>query len=774
MTQSIIHFGNARFTLLSSGLVRMEHCPSAQFEDRPSIRAAARPARQPFSKVAMTGNQLQLESELFSLSYTDDNQGFHADNLKVVDAEGKPVWQPGQVDTQNLGGVHQAMDCIQRGVIPDGVHPATDAYHENSEKHHLWRYLFDNTIAADPDSHYDGNALTIEQLIARKDPEHLNEEIQELLAERNKYPPGLLSSAGYFLYNDSDTPIINDSNWIEERTIKQTDYYLFVYGKNTRTALADYRLLFKPTPLLPRYSLGLWFSRYPTFNQTETETMIGEFRNHELPIDVFVFDLEWHQRGWYGFDWDLNHFQQPHEFIKNLHDNDIFCAFNVHPDGIPVDDSQFNTFINQAGLSERGLAEKESQIFHNFDTAVKQQATAFIEVLHKPIEAYGVDFWWIDGAGSNPSTTLGNQFWTNEVYYQAQLEREKQRPMICSRTAGIGSHRYPFHFTGDTYAQFEVLASQVDYTIRAGHIGQSYLTHDIGGHMSPHRHIDSELLCRWYQFGAMSPIFRLHSSGGSERLPWLYGNRVIESLQSSMYFRMTLLPYLYSSAYESHRSGMPICRSNAVMHPSWEEGLRIWDAYYLGEDIYCTPIISAGGYRHVTLPEGQWYCGLSHKKEVSDGKKSLFLLNADNAPPPHFIRAGALILRQPYTQRARQQPTEIDITYYPGNGDSHCSLYLDDGISQAYSEGESTLIELQLTAQSKTKFAMKLSRNNEKFGNEIQYRLVIASEHSWSVSSENFFAISETQTHDRNTMKQTIQVINLPVGLDYWVLSQTE
>ena len=146
-----------------------------------------------------------------------------------------------------------------------------------------------------------------------------------------------------------------------------------------------------------------------------------------------------------------------------------------------------------------------------FNLAEKRQADVFMNVLHKPLIDQGISFWWVDGgSGSCEMEGLNSQMWTNRVFYDYTARETGKRSFIFSRYGGWGSHRYPSLFTGDTYAQWDVLAFEVPYTVQGGNILMPYITHDIGGFIG--RDISLDLYTRWLQFGVFSPLLRLHSA----------------------------------------------------------------------------------------------------------------------------------------------------------------------------------------------------------------------------------------------------------------------
>jgi alpha-glucosidase (family GH31 glycosyl hydrolase) len=688
MNSLLVSVGQARFTCLADGVVRMEYHPDGKFEDRPTVRVLPRPAAVPFAAVERDGAAWVLRTPRMTLRYTPDARPFHAGNLEARDAAGKSLWAPGQLDHENLGGAHLGMDNMSRRTIPRGVHPAGTSLHPNNTVADLWTYLgFADGVSL---AHERYEAWHLEQILATNPFDRLQPHIQRVVTERSKYPPGILSRAGYFLFDDSDSMALGSDEWLAPRAPGGQDWYLFAYGRDFARALRDLALVFGRTPLPPRYSFGCWYSRYPTFDQEGLEALVADFEKHNLPLDVLVLDLEWHQRGWYGFDWDRKHIPDPDGLLAFLRKRQIHTTFNVHPNGVPVDDSRFPEYVKRAGIDYDESKIGKDRIFYGVNAADRRNAEAFLDVLHLPVQKQGLDYWWIDGQIGVGDAPVDRQLWTNHVYFEsAKRTLPDRRPMIFSRAGGFGTQRYPFHFTGDTWCQWEVLQSQVEYTCRAGHLGRSFITHDIGGHMSLANYVDPELYCRWVQFGALSPLFRLHSSKGGERRPWVYGEVETKCFQAALRLRMELLPYLYTLARVSHDCGLPMCRSACLQLPDWEPGYELWDSYFLGERIFVTPLVAPGDAREVLLPPGDWWCGLDGKRVASDGVTCFPKLAITEKAPLHWIRAGSVLIKQPYATRASGIPGELIVELYPrGQAATDCfELYEDDGASREWEGG---------------------------------------------------------------------------------------
>ena len=138
----------------------------------------------------------------------------------------------------------------------------------------------------------------------------------------------------------------------------------------------------------------------------------------------------------------------------------------------------------------------------NFDIADPDFLLAYLEEIHHPLEAEGVDFWWLDWQqGSHTAMPGLNPLWMLNHYHFLDSGRDGKRPITFSRYAGPGSHRYPVGFSGDTVTSWASLDFQPYFTATAANLGYGWWSHDIGGHMFGVR--DDELVTRWFQLGVM-------------------------------------------------------------------------------------------------------------------------------------------------------------------------------------------------------------------------------------------------------------------------------
>ena len=190
-------------------------------------------------------------------------------------------------------------------------------------------------------------------------------------------------------------------------------------------------------------------------------------------------------------------------------------------------------------------------------------------MLHHPLEAQGVDFWWMDWQhGAHSLITGVDPLWMLNHFHFLDAARGGDRPLLLSRYAGPGSHRYPVGFSGDVYLSWESLAFQPEFTSTASNMGYGWWSHDVGGHMFGSR--DDELTARWVQFGVYSPILRLHSTANPflAKEPWAFPAETRAALGDALRLRVRLVPYLHAMNHRAASDDVPLV---LPLYYSWSE-----------------------------------------------------------------------------------------------------------------------------------------------------------------------------------------------------------
>src|SRR5699024_559506 len=152
-----------------------------------------------------------------------------------------------------------------------------------------------------------------------------------------------VSKNGFAVLDDSESFIFDENDEPFARPDKEIDLYFFGHGRDYFAALRDFYHLSGPTPLLPRYTLGNWWSRYWAYSETDYLQLMEHFEKENIPLSISVIDMDWHLvdvperfgSGWTGYSWNKELIPDPKRFLKKLHDKGLKVTLNVHPaDGI--------------------------------------------------------------------------------------------------------------------------------------------------------------------------------------------------------------------------------------------------------------------------------------------------------------------------------------------------------------------------------------------------------------------------------------------------------
>ena len=674
-TEAVVKYDNARFTVLTDHLIRMEWSEDGIFEDRATLAIVNRRLPVPAFSSTLRNGVLTIKTKGLTLTYKGGR--FNEDNLKVV--FGKYSWKPGMEPKGNLKGTTRTLDgCL-------GFEQASfDA-----------KGLEDGIISRD------GWAIVDE------------------------------SSRHLFEPTESHW-----QNWVAERPEgDRIDWYLFAYGHDYTAALKDFTKVAGRIPLPPKYTLGYWWSRYWAFTDQEILDLGHEMRERGIPIDVMIVDMDWHYtyhamegrlgpdafgepRGWTGYSWNRELFPDPEGFLSELHSMGYKTALNLHPaSGIREYEDCYDAFVkdylsrtdNYDGPKDY-IYGKEPYLYAGIQKPAGREgysasvpyrmdqeawADAYFNSVIRPLERQGVDFWWLDWQQWKESRYvkgLSNTFWINYAFFKDKADNSPERPFIYHRWGGLGSHRYQLGFSGDTYDEWSVLEYLPYFTATASNVGYGYWGHDIGGHMQKRGHqrlTDPEMYTRWLQFGVFTPIFKTHStqSANLERKIWAYPDHY-EYMLDAIRLRYTLSPYIYTFAREAFDSGVSICRPLYYSNPEAPEAYSYNQEYMFGDRILATAICEPAGAdgksaRKIWFPKGtDWYDMALHTTHKGGSVKTLRYAIDEN---PWYVKAGSIIPLASKEIMSLQEASDVlGILVVPGNGESSFLLYEDDGTSKDY------------------------------------------------------------------------------------------
>jgi alpha-glucosidase (family GH31 glycosyl hydrolase) len=337
-----------------------------------------------------------------------------------------------------------------------------------------------------------------------------------------------------------------------------------------------------------------------------------------------------------------------------------------------------------------------------FNIADPDFANAYFNLLHHPQEADGIDFWWMDWQQGELSSMPGLDplWWLNHLHFY-DLARDvpgkaQKRPFIFSRWGGLGNHRYPIGFSGDTFVDWDSLNFQPHFTATAANVGYSWWSHDIGGHMFGVE--EAELYARWVQFGVFSPIFRLHSTKNAfhERRPWGYDVQTLTVTRDAMQLRHALIPYLYSLSWRNATQHQAPIRPMYHDYPTQDAAYLCPQQYTFGPKLIAAPHTTPAdpdtqlSRQVVWLPPGRWHHFFTGEQFAGDSWQVQYgrLQNI-----PLFTQAGAIVPLGPKVGWGGiANPELIDLHCFAG-ADGEFTLYEDDGETLGYQNGRYALTQ---------------------------------------------------------------------------------
>lgn len=670
--ESIVRGAEYRFSVLTPALIRMEYCEDGSFEDRATQAVLNRDFPPVRYRVWENETQLFIETEELKLSY--DKKRFSPEGLRITvkSLEGA-VWHYGQ-ELHDLKGTYRTLDG------------------------------FDGSIK-----------------MRTKEPIELGH--------------GVLSREGFSVIDDSRSMALTGEGWVEPRK-ENIDLYFFGYGHRYLECLNDFYHLCGSTPLLPRYALGNWWSRYYRYTEQSYKELMNRFEEEKLPFTVAVIDMDWHLveevdskygTGWTGYTWNRKLFPQPERFLGWLHEKGLKVTLNVHPaDGIRAYEELYPKVAEAMGIDPAGGQPV------GFDAADPHFLEVYFKVLSHELEKQGVDFWWIDWQQGKESKVPGlDPLWILNHYHYLDSAWKGTRRITFSRYAGVGSHRYPVGFSGDTIISWDSLEFQPYFTNTASNIGYGWWSHDIGGHMLGVR--DDELMARWVQYGVFSPIHRLHSSNNpfSGKEPWRYDAATRQVMNRYLRLRHALIPYLYTMNKRAHQENQPLIQPMYYQEPEQEEAYQVPNEYYFGTELIVAPVtqpvdkVSRAAKVQAWLPKGLWadfFIGTIYR-----GNR-LTELWRDIGNIPVLMKAGAIIpLRdQERCDNSVENPKEMEVRIFPAANGSF-TLWEDEGNTVEDRPENWASTELILTIGTRSCFIIdKASGNLSVLPQKRSWKLVFA------------------------------------------------
>ncbi|WP_148211735.1 glycoside hydrolase family 31 protein [Zunongwangia profunda] len=567
-----------------------------------------------------------------------------------------------------------------------------------------------------------------------------NLEVKMIQANREDYIPFFQSVKGYGLFWDNYSPTtFSDDTSATSFTSEVGDGidYYFMYGGNADSVIAHMRQLTGQAPMFPLWTYGYWQSKERYKSQEETVGVVKKYRDLGVPLDGIIQD--WQYWGdnyhWNAMEFLNEEFPNPQKMVDDIH------ALNAHiiisiwssfgPKTQPYKElEKDNMLFNFSTWPQSGKSDWPPNMDYPsgvrvYDPYNPKARDIYWKYLKKGLFSLGIDGWWMDSTEPDhldikpedfdEKTYLGsfrkvrNAFplmTVGGVYKHMREATSDKRVFILTRSAFAGQQRYAANtWSGDTEASWKTLKDQISSGLNFSLTGIPYWNSDIGGFFiwEFKDKLDDpeyrELYARWLQFATFTPMMRSHGADAPREI-YQFGKKgepVYDALEKYINLRYSLLPYIYSEAWQITNQQSSLMRALVMDFPKDEKVLDLNDQYMFGHSFLVAPVLKSmytedkkenfqqDGYRQVYLPKGtEWFDYWTGERfsggQTIDKKAPIDIL-------PLYVKAGSIVPVGPKVDYAEQKDwSNLQINIYPG-ADAEFTLYEDENDNYNYEKG---------------------------------------------------------------------------------------
>lgn len=577
----------------------------------------------------------------------------------------------------------------------------------------------------------------------------------------------------------------------------ELNYYFFA-GPDPKKVVAEYTALVGRSPLPPLWTLGYQQSRYSYYPEARAREIATTLREKKIPADVIYFDIDY-QQGNAPFTVNREYFPHFEQMIADLRKQgfrtvlitDLHIKNNPGHGYAPYDSGIKNdVFIKKPdGSPFIGVVWPGESVFPDFTLT---RARDWWGTLYKDFVGMGVAGFWndmdepalferadktmpldtlhrLDDGTTLDHRAIHNVYGMENVratYEGLRKLQPDERPFVLTRAAYSGTQRYAATWTGDNSSTWNHLNMSTPMLLSLGLCGYWMVGDDIGGFAgSP----PADLLTRWFEVGALNPIYRDHTAKGTQdQEPWVHGPQHEAIRRRYVELRYKLLPYIYTIVEESSRAGLPFMRPVFLDYPQAEDFYSNNRDFLFGRDLFVAPVTTEMvDAEEVQLPPGDWYDYWTAEKLSSKNKLTLHPALDEM---PLYVRAGAIIPTQPLVQNTGETPSgPLQLRVYAGD-DCRGSLYEDDGHSFAYQKGE--LLRVNYSCQA-TPASITVTSTTEKSSFQPWWNSAEVSVFG-AAAQPREVRIGDRTIHDWRYDGQTHSVIlTVPDAVKSWAVTLT-
>ena len=497
--------------------------------------------------------------------------------------------------------------------------------------------------------------------------------------------------------------------------------YYFIAGPDPKKIIEEYTALTGRSPLPPLWTLGYQQCRYSYYPESRAREIVKTLREKKIPADAIYFDIDY-QQGNAPFTINREYFPTFEKMIadfraQGMHTiliTDLHIKKDPNHAYAPYDSGMKNdVFVkNPDGSVFVGTVWPGESVFPDFTLTrvrdwwgglykdfVGMGAAGFWNDMNEPALFLRADKTMpldvvhrLDDGTTLDHRAIHNIYGMQNVratYDGLRKLQANERPFVLTRAAYSGAQRYSATWTGDNSSTWNHLKMSTPMLLSMGISGFPLIGDDIGGFAgSP----TADLLTRWFEVGALNPIYRDHTAKGTaDQEPWVHGPEHEAIRRRYMELRYMLMPYLYTGIEEASRTGLPLMRPVFLEYPHASDFYGDNRDFLFGRDFFAAPVTTEMvDAEEISFPPGEWYDFWTNTKLSSKEKLSL---HPRLDEMPLYVRAGAIVPMQPLVQSTEEKPNgPLQLRVYlpssASNSDCRGALYQDDGHTFAYQKGE--------------------------------------------------------------------------------------
>lgn len=500
-----------------------------------------------------------------------------------------------------------------------------------------------------------------------------------------------LSGYGFFSANtyDHEFDFTGNDSYSVEISGGDVDFFV-IHGPGFKNIIDSYTAISGRPNMIPAWGLGLCYAARLFENQAGLIEIAEGFRKEGIPCDMLGVEPGWEEH-YYQMKWVWNRdmFPNPRIMIDKLHE--MGYAFELWESGDAPTTGYMNSKNRKKWFDERIASSLGIGVDFFKQDDPYPRCISSEEMVTNP----AVDIFIEDDEGYTEAETknIANTLYSKTVFDEMR-EFSGIRAFVIFHSYGssISSQMYPCAWAGD----FK--------------LGNGALNASLSGHSMVTQDMRSETP-EGIHFGFLLP-FAFMDSWAYYLEPWLFSNHIMEMVKFYSRLRTSLFPYLYTTLWQSHTTGLPMLRPMVLEYQKDPESIGLEEQYMLG-DSFLVGLMSDRG-SSIYLPEGKWINYWTREMIDSKGSKNECYWPSFTGGPL-FVKAGSIIPMMNATDSISINKRDfLFLDIYTGK-DSSVTIYEDDGLTYGYENGEFTLLSC-VTGESDDFININI---NEPVGNYI-------------------------------------------------------